>query len=394
MPTRFIILGIVLSAGVVAGVVMVGHSLAIESNGKELLTAATIKPIIVAASESERKILLTPTSRREHIPPPESLKAVYMTSWVAGLPDWRGRIIKMIDETELNAIIIDIKDDTGRVSFAAGATGVAPLVEKYQSVDNRIPDITELIETLHSKNIYVIGRVAVFQDPWMTKKRPDLAVQTTSGAVWEDRKGLSWIDAAAGEHWEYIAQIARAAEVVGFDEINLDYVRYPTDGAISKISLPFTGEGSKPAELEKFFAWITTTLKPLGIPISGDLFGMTTTAEDDMGIGQDLVTALKYLNYVMPMVYPSHYPDGWNGYADPNDHPGPVIFDSMSAGVARAKAAGINPDKLRAWLQDFDYGGDYDAADVRAQIDAVYQAGLDSWLLWDPNVKYTREALR
>ena len=325
-----------------------------------------------------------------HLETPEPLKAVYMSSWVAGTPSIRTKMVKLVDETELNAIVIDIKDYTGKVSFEVKDLKLKAI----GSSERRIADIEDFIRELHKKNIYVIGRVAVFQDPYMVKLHPEWAVKKESdGSIWKDYKGITWIDAGARENWDYIGLIAKEAYSVGFDEINLDYIRFPSDGNMKDIAYPFSQNGVHADVIKDFFAYITPIIKSHGLTVSGDLFGMTTTNKDDLNIGQILEDALLYFDYVAPMVYPSHYPKGFNGHSDPNKYPYEVVNYSMSEAVKRALAASTSPLKLRPWLQDFDYGGNYGTEEVRAQIKATYDAGLTSWFLWNASNVYTREAL-
>lgn len=351
-----------------------------------------------------------------HTATPEAVKAIYMTSWVASTPSLREPLFDLIDETELNSIVIDIKDDTGRISYDAKD----PAIVAEGAVEVRITDLPDVLADLHSRGIYVIGRIAVFQDPYLAPKWTDEAVgRKSTGGVWKDRKGLSWIDAGSTRYWEYIVALARDAHSVGFDEINFDYVRYPTDGSLADMHLPRTGDTPKSVKLTEFFKYVNEKMDESGIPSSADVFGLVTTSHDDMNIGQILENALVYFDYVYPMVYPSHYGAGSYGYDNPNDYPYEIVHTSMKEAVRRASAIGtvtkpaagatttlsatdvfaaqftqkVDPKKLRPWLQDFDYGGDYDAADVRAQIQATYDAGLDSWLLWNASNKYTRGGL-
>lgn len=322
---------------------------------------------------------------------PEPLKAVYMTSWVASTPSLRNRLIEFIKTTEVNAVIIDIKDDTGKIAFMTNN----PKLVKVGSPENRIKDLPGIIEELHKDNIYVIARIAVFQDPYLAQSRPDLAVvRSSDGKVWKDRKGLSWVDAGSHEVWEYIAEVAREAHRLGFDEINFDYIRFPSDGDLSNLQYPHSHleTTTKPEVIKSFFAYLRKELDSLNIPLSADIFGMTTTAVDDMNIGQIFENTLPYFDYVAPMVYPSHYPPNFHGYADPNEVPYEIIKYVMDEAVQRAKLASTSPSKIRPWLQDFDYPVPYSAADVRAQKQATYDAGLSSWMMWDPSNKYTPAA--
>lgn len=339
-------------------------------------------------SEEEKKFVAT------HIKTPEAVKAVYMTSWVAGTPSLRSNIVRLIASTELNSVVIDIKDDTGRVSYEASD----PELKKIGSEEIRIRDLREMIEMFHRSNVYVIGRIAVFQDPYMVRTNPEVAVKKASdGSVWRDRKGLTWVDSGNREHWEYIVRLAKDAYAQGFDEIQFDYIRFPSDGNMNDISYP-SSEGKIKSEIIKdFFAYISKELRPLGIPISADLFGMTTTNTDDLGIGQILEDAFPYFDYISPMVYPSHYPSGFYGHKDVNKVPYEVVKISMDKAVERLKTyndtVASTTAKLRPWLQDNDYPVPYTAEMVRAQIRATYDSGLNSWMLWDAGNTYTRGAL-
>ncbi|HJN62931.1 MAG TPA: putative glycoside hydrolase [Candidatus Paceibacterota bacterium] len=347
-----------------------------------------------------------------YLPTPNSVKGVYMTSWVAGTDSLRKQIVKLVEDTELNTIIIDIKDDTGRVSFAVEDE----YLNEIGSPEVRIPDIKEFIKYLNTKGIYIIGRISVFQDPYLIKQRPDLAVKRASdGAVWRDRKGIGWLDAGSHEAWDYVVSIARESYNVGFDELNFDYIRFPSDGNMRDIYYPFSEEKvltdpdfGKAKVLKNFFAYLDSQLEDLDMPISADLFGMTTTNKDDLNIGQVLENALPYFDYIAPMVYPSHYPTGFNGYQNVNAYPYEIVNFSMSEAVKRIREfkeikasttpnapylSKLRTNQLRPWLQDNDYPVPYTPEMVRAQIDATYDAGLNSWMLWDAANTYTRAAL-
>ena len=326
-----------------------------------------------------------------HVSTPVPVKGIYMSSWVAGTPSFRNKLIKIADDTEINTVVIDIKDSTGRISFKIDDQAILD----SGAVENRIADISDLITELHTKNIYVIGRVAVFQDPYFVKTHPELAVKKSSNkeSLWSDHKGIHWLDAGSKDVWDYVATIGKTAYAMGFDEINFDYIRFPSDGNMRDIYFPISEGRIKHDVVREFYEYLHATFSPVHIPISGDLFGMTTTATDDMNIGQLLEDGLRNFDYVAPMVYPSHYPATWNGYANPAAKPYEVIQKAMQAGIDKAIAIPVDIKKLRPWLQDFDLGATYTPDMVRAQIKATYDVGLDSWLLWDPGNTYTIGAL-
>ncbi|MEA2112515.1 MAG: putative glycoside hydrolase [Patescibacteria group bacterium] len=347
--------------------------------------------MIEVAGEEEAEVV-------SHISLPEQVKTIYMTSWVAGTKNIRDNLVKIVDNTEINSIIIDIKDYTGQISFMIQGD---ENLERYDAPINRIPDIKEFLEYLHSKNIYVIGRISVFQDPHLVEQRPDLAVKKSKdGDIWKDYKGISWLDAGSIEVWEYIIDLARYSYQIGFDEINFDYIRFPSDGDMSEIYYPFSEERiiadvdtGKAKILREFFTYLDAELSDLDLVLSADLFGMVTTNDDDLNIGQILEYALPSFDFIAPMVYPSHYPKNFIGLDNPAAYPYEVVKYSMDKAVIKAKNAGMDPKKLRPWLQDFDLGADYGPAEVRAQINATYDAGLDSWMLWSASNRYTTGAL-
>jgi hypothetical protein len=330
-----------------------------------------------------------------YVATPVPVKGVYMTSWIASSANLRSGLVKLMDETEVNSVVIDIKDYSGKIVFPIEDN---PKLKAFGSEEVRVKDMRDFIESLHKKGIYVIGRVAVFQDAYFVKQRPDLAVKNKAGtATWKDHKGISWIDVSSREYWDYIIMIAKESHKIGFDEINFDYIRFPSDGDMKDISFPQSSTTPKTVALKNFFEYLHNALAGTGLKTSADLFGMVTTAKDDMGIGQYLENALPYFDYIMPMVYPSHYPATFIGFKEPEAHPYEVVDYAMKSAVERAEAlastTGQRVALLRPWLQDFGLRMDYGPAEVRAQIKATNDVGLDSWILWSPSNKYTKGAL-
>jgi len=335
-------------------------------------------------------IQIPPPFQVTHIKTPDPVKAIYMSSWVAGNQKLRDNLVNIIDTSEINSVVIDIKDYTGRVSYLSED----PLITELGSSEKRIPDIKEFIGKLHEKNIYVIGRISSFQDSYLVHKKPEYAVTDKAGALWKDRKGVSWLDVSAKPVWDYLAAIGNDAYAQGFDELNFDYIRFPSDGNMQDIAYPYSQDKTKSLALKDFFAFLDQTFHPKGIPISADLFGMTTSNTDDLGIGQILEYALAHFDFVSPMVYPSHYPPTFMGFPSPAAKPYEVIKFAMGRGVERAKIATTSPSKLRPWLQDFSIGGvTYTPEMIRAQMQATYDVGLDSWMLWNAANHYTVSAL-
>ncbi len=370
-------------------------------------TAATLSASAESIGQAPEQPLV------KHISTPEPMYAIYMTQCAVGTPSLRDTLVKFVDDTKLNAIIIDIKDYTGKIAYPTDNPALAGSVSDKCGAD----DMKEFIEILHDKNIYVIGRITVFQDPYYTKNHPEQSVQSKSrpGEPWKDHKGLSFVAVNAQPFWEYIIELSKESYALGFDELNYDYVRWPSDGPMSDIIYP---SKDLALELEKFFRYLNENVKSTGVAMSADLFGMTTTNFDDLNIGQQLERALPYFDYIAPMVYPSHYPKNFLNLGNPNSDPYKVVHYSMSEAARRAVATttsigsfaytrigtstpamyskpSYDARKLRPWLQDFDYGKDYLPADILAQTRATYDAGLTSWFFWDPANRYTslREVL-
>jgi hypothetical protein len=339
--------------------------------------------------------------------PPEIIKALYATTWTAATDTQINHLIDLANRTEVNAIVIDVKDYTGYISFD---TDLA-VVESVGAEKIIIQDIDALINKLHANNIYAIARITVFQDPVLAAKRSDLAVQSKStGKIWKDNKGLAWLDPASIEVWNYIVTISKEIDKHGFDELNFDYIRFPSDGKMSDMTFPFYNSETqyKSAVMKDFFKYLSDNLRSQGIKISADLFGLATVNNDGLGIGQVIEDALINFDAVCPMIYPSHYAPGFIGLKNPSAYPYEVIKYSMEATKKKIAALEILKNsttssieiqnakiaQMRPWLQDFDLGADYTAEMIRLEKKAVLDAGFnEGWMLWDPRNVYTAGAL-
>ena len=340
-----------------------------------------------------------------HKDTPESVRGIYMTSLVAGNKNFRNRLVGIVNDTEVNSIIIDIKEVDGYVGYSIGDKNLFP----YQK--NWMPDIKDFITYLHEQDIYVIGRVVLFKDKVWAENHPEHAVKRRDdqSRVWTDYGGKKFIDPGAKPFWDYIVNISSAAYEIGFDEINADYIRYPSDGNMKNTYYPYSqktidelgGVDGRVETLNEFMEYYTKALRERhpDIVISADVFGMVTTLDDDLTIGQKLEPFLTHFDYVAPMVYPSHYPRGFiNKPGHPDNYPYEIIYKSMKDGIAKAERAGLDTDKLRPWLQDFTCTWckgyfPYGAKELRAQIQATYDSGLDSWWLWNAGNRYTTSGL-
>lgn len=326
-----------------------------------------------------------------HLAVPESVRGVYISACTASEKYLRDRVLATIADTDVNAIVIDVKDYSGTISTELPGVDAPP-----GGKGCRVSDMPEFLAELHEKGIYAIARVTVFQDPLYASIHPDIAVQSIArpGKPWADKNGLAFIDPNFPAYWHYIVSIAKGAHAIGFDEINFDYIRFPSDGNMADAQFAIPAGGSRALSIKNFFSFLHSELAPLGIVTSADIFGQTTVNYDDLGIGQILENTLPYFDYVAPMNYPSHYIKGFMGFPNPATNPYEVIKGTMMLAVERAIAASSSPAKLRPWLQAFDLGAVYTSQMVRAQIQALSDVGVTSWLLWDAANRYKKEALR
>lgn len=337
----------------------------------------------------ERQLQLTAAIKKLRPPSPRhpvAAKGVYVTAYTAG-GDRINDIIRLIMETELNAVVIDIKDYSGWISYDTDVE----LINVLGTEKVRIHDLPGLLTRLRELDIYSIARMQVFQDPVLTRKRPELAIKNKlSNDVWTDWKGLAWLDPHSEEVWEYHVALARDAIQKGFDEINFDYVRFPSDGPISQTLYPFSTGESKEVVINNFFNYLDRELDKEPAYLSVDLFGMTLWSDDDFNIGQTLRGAVGHFDYISPMIYPSHYASGFDGFANPALYPYEVIFRNLKKATPLLSGS---KTLFRPWLQDFNLGAVYTKEMVRAEIEASEENNTFGWLLWNASNNYTKTAL-
>jgi len=318
------------------------------------------------------------------------IRGIHVTAWSAGSTKYRKKLDAILKTSVINSVIIDIKEYKGevyipgvRMAVAAGAYVPA------------MPDLASYVADLNRRGIYTVARVVVFKDGIYPKKNPHTAVKNASGGIWADRAGNTWFDPYHVEGWRYNTIIALEAARMGFKEIQFDYIRFPTDGALSQMrfSKPYTRKDASDA-LVGFLRHARQALQPTGVKISIDVFGLTTTDNSGMGIGQLIRPMAEQVDYVCPMIYPSHYYPGEYGLAIPNNQPYKVIWFALRDAIKN-----MGPDarqKLRPYLQDFSLrkaGIPYNKAEVEAQIQASADHGILSWNLWNASSNYTWSAL-
>jgi hypothetical protein len=308
---------------------------------------------------------------------PAELRGIHVTEPLASLP---GRLEEYLSLPGLNALELDVKDETGQIGFVRGAPKLARAIGAARPYYNA----KHAVELAHRHGVYLIGRIVSFQDPILSAARPDLAVKTPGGSVWKTRAGLGWLDPGNRGAWDYDLAVAEAAAKAGFDEIQLDYVRFPSDGDLTLMRFAAESGEAKTWTIARYVHFMSTRLHKLNVRVSIDLFGLSASRE--LGVGQKPARLARYVDAVSPMVYPSHYTPGELGIADPNGSPGPTVSASLSD--FRRALRGTHA-RLVPWLQDFSLGRTYRAADVQDQIQAARYWHSAGFLLWNARGIYT-----
>ncbi len=322
--------------------------------------------------------------------PPDQVRALYVNAWAFGGSRFR-ELVRLADESEVNALVIDVKDDTGFLTYPSKVPTAAAI---GATKELRARDAEARVREMLAHGIYPIARIVVAKDPLLAERKPDWAIQSSAGGLWRDRRGTAWVDAFNDSVWVYAAQLAAEAIEMGFAEVQFDYVRFPDEPRARMATAVFparrAGESTRQG-VQRNLAMLRSRMRPYGVPVTLDVFGMTTVMTGDMGIGQvweDLVGAS---DVVLPMVYPSHYAPGMYGTQTPNAEPYLVVRRALEDGLRRS-ALLDRPASIRPYLQAFTLGAPrYTGEHVREQIRAAADVGIESWVLWNPRSDY-REA--
>ena len=393
----------------------------------------------LAKAESEGIVICTKPERT-----PVKVKGIYVSAYVAGMEDLMDEIIAQIDRTELNAVVIDVKDDHGRVTFAMDS----PSAQAIGACVNYIPDMKTLAAKLKEHDIYMIARIPAFRDPYLAEARPDWCCMLADGSVFRDRNKLAWVNPYKKEVWNYLVEIGKMAGEAGFDEIQFDYIRFCTEKGMQNVvfSEEDTQGKSRQEIILEFVQYAYDQLAAEGLFVSADVFGVVMSGGADAhAVGQDYGEMAASLDYICPMIYPSHYGDGYFGIAHPDAQPYQTIAAALNQSkqtlawakemAERKKTAGTEEDEVNAagagnevtileeaaeeenendvqeeepdslrqaivrpWLQDFTasylkHHIAYGPQQVKEQIQAVYDAGYEEWILWDAKVTYHYDGL-
>ena len=378
-----------------ASVVVRGVEVRTDADGAFKLEQVPPDASLIVKLPGFEKVRVAPTKGTvEAMLRPQAIKATYLTYYGVGDRGIRTRVLDLTARTELNAVVIDVKGDRGWILYkteveqalAAGAQGPATL-----------RDFDGLMADFKARGIYTIARIVTFKDNILATARPDLAIiDTRTGKPWIDNEKLAWMDPFREEVWAYNIAIAQEAIRRGFDEIQFDYVRFPTDGKLG--AAKYAKPNNKETRLTAVAAFLAKARRELGASgafLAADLFGYTAFNENDTDIGQRIEELAPHLDYICPMVYPSGYHKGIPGHANPVLVPGKVVHESVR--LIRKRAGGTVA-QVRPWLQDFrDYAFDrriFGVSEVQAQIRGSEEAGGSGWMLWNPRNDYTGSALR
>jgi hypothetical protein len=327
---------------------------------------------------------------------PAQIRGIYLNAYAAGSRNRLPKLLAIADSTEINAFVVDVKDEKG---LHYQGSEVALANELAQPGELMIRDLQAFTDTLRAHGIYSIARIVVFKDPILSKAKPDWSVRKADGSLWVDKAGNTWVSPWDERVWDYNIEIAEEVARAGFDMIQFDYVRFPEPYKSLPPQVHPKAKGDRTDAIAAFLNRAKERLHPLGVPVTADVFGLTPNTPDDLDIGQQWETINAVADVVKPMVYPSHYfPTHLKGVPKPNRMPYETVYQSVGMGVVRnqrLQEAGVKPARIVPWLQAFTATWlersnpySYGPEQLRAQTKAVYDLGLDDWILWNAASRY------
>jgi len=331
-------------------------------------------------------------AKKDPQPDAPKVKGIYLTAHSAG-GSRLDTLLKLLDDTDLNSMVIDVKDDVGYITYPT----TNPELLKYGTPKKYIRDISALMTKLKEHDVYPIARVVVFKDTVLARSHPNLSFRHKDGTVWQNGKKDSFVNPYMKEVWDYNIAVAKESVKIGFKEIQFDYVRFPEGFENKADSLVFDKtQESRVDAVAGFVKYAKEQLEPLGVRVSVDIFGYAASVPAAEGIGQDFVKISKFVDVISPMVYPSHYSTGWYNVKDPDKDPYTIIKGSMIDTHKKLDPIGSFKPIIRPWIQDFTASWlgkghyiKYGKAEVDAQIKALKDTGVDEYLLWNAGNKYT-----
>lgn len=314
------------------------------------------------------------------------VRGLYVNRFAAQSTRRMRQLVALADSTEINAFVIDIKDE-----FGINYKSVDPAVLRNAGNAGSIGDLRALLDTLKAHGILSIARIVVFKDSVTARVNPQWTIRKADGGTWRDKQGLAWVNPYHRALWDYNVRIAEEVVKLGFGEVQFDYIRFPEPyQSLPTQVFPEANGLSKPDALAEFLTYAKGRIGKLGVRTTADVFGLVTTLGNALEIGQQWESLSPRADVLLPMTYPSHYPRGAFNLARPNAEPYKVLFAAVSRARQRDEKLGIRTtEHVRPWLQAFSLGQPpYGAAELRAQKQGVYDAGYDGWVLWHPGSKY------
>ena len=365
---------------------------------RSALLITTVASLLAAAPGHAQPVAPSAPSAdsapRPFVARPAVVRGLYVNRWAA-IDQRMWDLIDVAKRTEVNALVIDVKDDRGYVLYNS-AVPLAHAIGADTTNPMPLSRLRAVLDTMRAHDILPIARIVVAKDPLLANAKREWAVKRQSdGRPWLDASGNPWLDPHQRGVWEYAADLAAEAVKYGFSEVQFDYVRFPDDPRlIRRARFDLANGRARDQVIREQLGYLRSRIKPLGVPMAIDVFGLTTSDSTDMGIGQRWEQFAGQTDIVLPMTYPSHYSSGMYGIARPNADPYDILDHALTDAIARNARVPDAP-KIVPWYQDFTLGEPrYGAEQVRAQMQAGYDHGIRSWMLWNAGSSYTVSALK
>lgn len=321
---------------------------------------------------------------------PFTPRALYLSFYGIGDRSLRGSALRLMEETNINSLVIDVKGDRGVITYKSSIPLASEIGAQKLVI---VKDIRSLLQSLRQRNIYTIARIVVFKDNILAAARPELAVKTQDGRIWRDRENLAWVDPSRKEVWDYNIDIAVEAAQSGFDEIQFDYIRFPDKNGL-KFAIQNTEE-NRTKSISGFLKEARRRLAPYNVFLAADIFGYVCWNLDDTQIGQKLEDIASHVDYLSPMLYPSGFQFGIPGYRNPVANSYKIVYLSLKKAQERTNISSV---RFRPWLQAFrDYAFDrrvFTGKEINDQVTSAEEFGAGGWMLWNPRNAYSPDGLR
>jgi hypothetical protein len=369
-----------------------------------MASGSMVSSLLPAAAAAAAEPAPRPDPVAAEAPPPahrapDHIRGIYVTAYAAALPRRMAQLLALADSTEINTFVVDVKDESG-VLFDSQVPSVRAVMPRWKKPFGSLRPVAD---SLRAHGVWSVARIVTFKDPVLSRARPDWSIRTRTGALWRDKAGNTWVSPWDERVWEYNLGIAEEAARAGFDEVQFDYVRFPEAyRSLPTQVFPHAPQGARKSDaIAAFLQRASERLRPLGVAVGADLFGLSMNDPGDVEIGQQWETLSVRTDHLYPMVYPSHYfPTHLPGVRHPNRMPYQTIATAVGMGVVRNErlhAAGATPARTIPWLQAFnapwvDRHFPYGPQQAREQMEAVYGVGLEDWVFWNAGSRYEQLA--